>query len=94
MKGIGILAVLFVGAVASLGVGGLLTAATLHRVENMMFSVQDIYVISEINRFENVKIGLPVAASYSFYQALYDVSMNFSLSITYFPKDGKSFSDK
>jgi hypothetical protein len=74
MKGIGILAVLFVGAVASLGVGGLLTAATLYRVENMIFSVQDIYVISEINRFENVKIGLPVAASYSFYQALYDVS--------------------
>jgi hypothetical protein len=74
MKGVGPVAIALVAVIAFLFVEGAIMNTAFHRVENMMFSVKDIYVISEINRFENIKLGLPIAANYSFCQALYDVS--------------------
>jgi hypothetical protein len=74
MKSIAPIAIVFIAALALLIASGVTTIETLYRIENMISSVKDIYVISEINRFENIKIGLPIASNYSFCQALYDVS--------------------
>ena len=74
MKGVGPVAIALVAAIAFLVISGAVMNTAFYRIENMAFSVKDIYVISEINRFESIKIGLPIAANYSFCQALYDVS--------------------
>ena len=74
MKGIAPIAVALVAVVALLVIGGFMANTLMYRIESMTFTLKDIYVVSAINRFETIKIGLPYAANYSFCQALYEVS--------------------
>jgi hypothetical protein len=67
-------AVAIVAALATLVTTGALFNVAFYKLENEIFSLKDIYVITEINRLEAIKFGLPYVANYSFCQALYDVS--------------------
>jgi hypothetical protein len=76
MKGIGPFAIAIIAIIALLGITGGLMNVALYRVESMSFSLKDIYVVSEINKVESFKVGLPYMAQYSFCYSLYKVSEN------------------
>jgi hypothetical protein len=67
-------AIVLIGAVALLSIEAIFFNIAIGKTVFFSIAAKETEVIHAVNQLEAVKIGLPYALEYSFYQAVYDVS--------------------
>jgi len=76
MKSIAGIVIAVAGAIFFLSIEAIFLSTSIRMSVERSISSQEVEILRGINKLEMIKIGLPYALEYSFYQAVYDVSKN------------------